>query len=231
MNLHPTAPSSTAWSRPMLIVLGAAVLGVLVEAFLPRAHALPGPARRSAVGAQVAALVAVVHASGSTSARPSARPPSWARSPSTSPRCSCRAPCCWSACSAPADRRARIASEVDADDGRRRAWTRSPRRRPPSPGSVAEKVATKAGVAQTEMFPLTMFALGGMMLFPAADDLLTMFIALEVLVAAAVPAVRAGAAAAAAVAGSRPEVLPARRVLVGVLPLRRRAAVRLLRHA
>jgi NADH-quinone oxidoreductase subunit N len=48
------------------------------------------------------------------------------------------------------------------------------------PGSVAEKIATKAGVAQTEIFPLTMFALGGMMLFPASDDLLTMFIALEV---------------------------------------------------
>ena len=41
-------------------------------------------------------------------------------------------------------------------------------------------MATKAGVAQTEIFPLTMFALGGMMLFPASDDLLTMFIALEV---------------------------------------------------
>ena len=34
---------------------------------------------------------------------------------------------------------------------------------------------------QTEVFPLTMFAVGGMLLFPAADDLLTMFIALEVL--------------------------------------------------
>jgi NADH:ubiquinone oxidoreductase subunit 2 (subunit N) len=33
---------------------------------------------------------------------------------------------------------------------------------------------------QTEVFPLTMFAIGGMMLFPAADDLLTMFVALEV---------------------------------------------------
>ena len=44
----------------------------------------------------------------------------------------------------------------------------------------AEKLATKAGVAQTEIFPLTMFALGGMMLFPACNDLLTMFIALEV---------------------------------------------------
>src|SRR6201991_3594439 len=48
-------------------------------------------------------------------------------------------------------------------------------------GSVVEKLATKAGVMQTEVFPLTMFAIGGMLLFPAADDLLTMFIALEVL--------------------------------------------------
>ncbi|OMC06059.1 NADH-quinone oxidoreductase subunit N [Mycobacterium sp. NS-7484] len=49
------------------------------------------------------------------------------------------------------------------------------------PGSVAEKVATTTGAMQTEVFPLTMFAIGGMLLFPAADDLLTMFIALEVL--------------------------------------------------
>ncbi|MGP4055376.1 NADH-quinone oxidoreductase subunit NuoN [Mycobacterium sp. 4D054] len=48
-------------------------------------------------------------------------------------------------------------------------------------GSVAEKLATRAGVVQTEVFPLTMFAVGGMLLFPAANDLLTMFIALEVL--------------------------------------------------
>jgi len=48
------------------------------------------------------------------------------------------------------------------------------------PGSLAEKVATKAGVAQTEVFPLTLFAVAGMMLFGAAGDLLTMFVALEV---------------------------------------------------
>ncbi|WP_033436659.1 NADH-quinone oxidoreductase subunit NuoN [Saccharothrix sp. NRRL B-16314] len=34
---------------------------------------------------------------------------------------------------------------------------------------------------QTEVFPLTLFALGGMMVFVAANDLLTMFIALEVM--------------------------------------------------
>ncbi|MGV0791553.1 NADH-quinone oxidoreductase subunit NuoN [Mycolicibacterium sp. XJ1819] len=49
------------------------------------------------------------------------------------------------------------------------------------PGSVDEKVAKKAGVIQTEVFPLTLFAVGGMLLFPASDDLLTLFIALEVL--------------------------------------------------
>ncbi len=48
------------------------------------------------------------------------------------------------------------------------------------PGTVAELVATKAGAMQTEVFPLTMFAVGGMMIFPAAGDLLTMLVALEV---------------------------------------------------
>ena len=48
------------------------------------------------------------------------------------------------------------------------------------PGTLAEQVATRAGAAQTEVFPLTMFAVGGMMIFPAAGDLLTMFISLEV---------------------------------------------------
>ncbi|BBX17783.1 NADH-quinone oxidoreductase subunit NuoN [Mycolicibacterium duvalii] len=49
------------------------------------------------------------------------------------------------------------------------------------PGGVAEQVATRAGVVQTEVFPLTLFATGGMLIFPASNDLLTMFIALEVL--------------------------------------------------
>jgi NADH-quinone oxidoreductase subunit N len=49
------------------------------------------------------------------------------------------------------------------------------------PGSVAEREATKLGIVQTEVFPLTLLAVGGMLLFPASDDLLTMFVALEVL--------------------------------------------------
>jgi len=50
-----------------------------------------------------------------------------------------------------------------------------------TPGSIEEREATAAGWRQTEIYPLTLFAVGGMMLFPASSDLLTMFIALEVL--------------------------------------------------
>jgi NADH-quinone oxidoreductase subunit N len=48
------------------------------------------------------------------------------------------------------------------------------------PGSPAEREATKARVVQTEVFPLSMFAICGMLIFPASGDLLTMFVALEV---------------------------------------------------
>jgi NADH-quinone oxidoreductase subunit N len=49
------------------------------------------------------------------------------------------------------------------------------------PGSPHEAAALRAGLSTSEVFPLTLFAVVGMMLFPAAGDLLTMFIALEVL--------------------------------------------------
>ncbi|MFD7028208.1 NADH-quinone oxidoreductase subunit NuoN [Streptomyces sp. NPDC059917] len=48
------------------------------------------------------------------------------------------------------------------------------------PGSDSERAAVKAGFATTEVFPLMLFAVSGMLIFPAADDLLTLFVALEV---------------------------------------------------
>jgi NADH-quinone oxidoreductase subunit N len=48
------------------------------------------------------------------------------------------------------------------------------------PGSDGEKAAVRAGFTTTEVFPLALFAIGGMLVFPAANDLLTLFIALEV---------------------------------------------------
>jgi NADH-quinone oxidoreductase subunit N len=49
------------------------------------------------------------------------------------------------------------------------------------PGSTEEAAAIQAGKQQTEVFPLTMFAVAGMMLFPVATDYITLFVALEVL--------------------------------------------------
>jgi NADH-quinone oxidoreductase subunit N len=49
------------------------------------------------------------------------------------------------------------------------------------PGSTYEEQARRAGLEQTEVYPLLLFATGGMLLFPATDDLVVLFIALEVL--------------------------------------------------
>ncbi|MGH3246615.1 MAG: NADH-quinone oxidoreductase subunit NuoN [Trebonia sp.] len=49
------------------------------------------------------------------------------------------------------------------------------------PGSSEEREGLLAGLVHTEIYPLTLFSVGGMLLFPAANDLLTMFVALEVL--------------------------------------------------
>jgi len=49
------------------------------------------------------------------------------------------------------------------------------------PGSAAEEQARRTGFFQSEIYPLLLFAVGGMLLFPASADLLTMFVALEVL--------------------------------------------------
>ncbi len=49
------------------------------------------------------------------------------------------------------------------------------------PGSSAERALAAAGRMQTEVFPLFMFAVTGMLIFPASNSLLLMFVGLEVL--------------------------------------------------
>ncbi|MFL6023890.1 MAG: NADH-quinone oxidoreductase subunit NuoN [Marmoricola sp.] len=49
------------------------------------------------------------------------------------------------------------------------------------PGTEAEREASTRGLEHTEVFPLMMFAVAGMMIFPASNDLITMFVGLEVL--------------------------------------------------
>jgi NADH-quinone oxidoreductase subunit N len=175
-----TAPSvEYGLLSPMLIVLGVAVVGVLVEAFLPRAGRYHVQLSL-AVGGQIAALVAVVvewSGLGSSPGRTAVVGAVALDKPALFLQGTLLLVGILGTLLI-AERR--IASEVDVDDGAAGLDAFTPMAST-VPGSVAEKLATKAGIAQTEIFPLTMFALGGMMLFPAADDLLTMFIALEVL--------------------------------------------------
>ena len=49
------------------------------------------------------------------------------------------------------------------------------------PGSEEERTALQADLRVTEVFPLTLFAVAGMLLFPVSTDLITLFVALEVL--------------------------------------------------
>ncbi|BBY57114.1 NADH-quinone oxidoreductase subunit NuoN [Mycolicibacterium sarraceniae] len=160
---------------PLLIILGVAVAGVLVEALLPRKSRYPTQVALSLAGL-VAAFFAVVLL---------ARDLEGVGQAVVGGAVAVDAPALFlqgtilligvlgvlliAERRAPAESDSRAAS-LDAFTPDASAV----------PGSVAEKIATKTALVHTEVFPLTMFAIAGMMIFPAADDLLTMFIALEV---------------------------------------------------
>ncbi|MDH6196618.1 NADH-quinone oxidoreductase subunit N [Mycobacterium frederiksbergense] len=162
---------------PMLIVFGVGVAGVLVEAFLPRPARYPAQLTL-ALGGLVAALVAVALLARDLHGTPG-RPAVLGAVVLDAPALFLQGTIALVgvlgilliAERQPATESLSGARGLDGFTPQASAV----------PGSVAEQLATKAGVMQTEIFPLTMFAIGGMLLFPAAGDLLTMFIALEVL--------------------------------------------------
>ncbi len=49
------------------------------------------------------------------------------------------------------------------------------------PGTAAERTASRRGLDHTEVYPLMLFGVLGMLLFPASNDLLTLFVALEIM--------------------------------------------------
>jgi NADH-quinone oxidoreductase subunit N len=151
---------------PILIVLGAAVAGVLIEAFLPRS------VRRTAqlvvsLGGLAAAFVAVLLLADES------------RAVVTEGALAFDGPTLFmqgtililALASFPLFAERMVDAEHDAFAPSGASL----------PGSSEERLLTKARVEQTEIYPLAMFAVGGMLVFPAANDLLTMFVALEVL--------------------------------------------------
>lgn len=146
---------------PMLIVFGAGVLGILLEAFLPRNRRYSAQLTLSGT-ALGAAFIAVILQAGH-------------RGHAVMGSVTIDGPTLF------LQGAILIAGAVAiAPIGSSRLAAFTPQGSA-VPGSADEQEAQREGVLQTEVFPLFMFAVGGMLLFPAASDLLTIFIAVEVL--------------------------------------------------
>jgi NADH-quinone oxidoreductase subunit N len=181
VDVLPAPSIEYAQLSPMLIVFGVAVAGVLVEAFAPTRYRYGGQLVLS-IGGLAAALIAVVALAGT---RASAAVGAVAvDGPALLMQGTILVV---SALAIPLiAQRTSVGVAADAGvgaatSGGRKVLDAFTSAASTVPGSENEHTATRAGITQTEVFPLVMFAVGGMLLFPASDDLLTMFIALEVL--------------------------------------------------
>jgi NADH-quinone oxidoreductase subunit N len=170
---HISAPAVDYGAiAPILIVLGAACISVLVEAFVAR------PARWLAqvvltlvtLGAAGAALGTYLYARGMTNVVTLAG------------TLAVDGPALflWGTLLALSVGAVLLIGDRTVEPGG--AFTPDAAVRPGTAADRAQMVGTRTEtVMQTEVFPLFLFSLGGMMVFLAANDLLTMFIALEVL--------------------------------------------------
>jgi NADH-quinone oxidoreductase subunit N len=181
----PTPSVEYGLLSPILIVFSVAVAGVLVEAFLPR-RARYGAQIFIAIGGLIAAFVAVVIVGRQIS--PSGRTAVLQALAIDGPTLVLQGAILLVAVLAVIFIAERRDGENATGPGAATATTHvaagldsfTPQASA-VPDSAAEHQAIRAGVRQTELFPLTMLAVGGMLVFPAANDLLTMFVALEVL--------------------------------------------------
>jgi len=167
---------------PMFIVFGIAVLGVLVEAFLPR-QLRYGAQLVLALGGLAAAFAAVVAVAKSVPAE--GRRAVLGAVAVDRPTLFLQGTIVLVSVLAVifvAERSQRTVPDKAAE--KRKVFAGLDSFTPQAsavPGSDTEHEAERAGVAQTELFPLLTLSVGGMMVFPASNDLLTMFVALEVL--------------------------------------------------
>jgi NADH-quinone oxidoreductase subunit N len=160
---------------PILIVLGVAVLGVLVEAFVPRARRYRVQAWLAALGIVVAIARTVIDLArihpGSDHPKPgflAAMDALAIDGPTLY---------AWLLILVLALLGVLLFAERHLEGG----VTAFAGQAAALPGTEAERQASAKGLEHTEVFPLLMFAVSGMLIFPAANDLLTLFVALEVL--------------------------------------------------
>ncbi|MFD6862234.1 NADH-quinone oxidoreductase subunit NuoN [Streptomyces diastaticus] len=170
----PSPTIEYAQLAPVMIVIGAAVIGIVVEAFAPRRarYHLQLWLTVVALGAAFASVVALAVGGYATTKQTSVAMGALAVD---GPALFLQGVILLSGVLAAftfAERRLDRANGKRVDSFVAQAGA--------VPGSEAEQAAVKAGFATTEVFPLMLFAVGGMIVFPAANDLLTLFIALEV---------------------------------------------------
>jgi NADH-quinone oxidoreductase subunit N len=160
---------------PMLIVFGVAIVGVLVEAFVPRERRYPVQSVLAALGV-VAALVATVLV-GVNLVQVGDHPAYGSIAAEGAVAVDGPTIFIWGLLLVLSLTAVLLFAERQLDGG----VTAFAGQAAAVPGSEAERNAATLKLEHTEVFPLLLFAIGGMMLFPAANDLLTMFVGLEIL--------------------------------------------------
>jgi NADH-quinone oxidoreductase subunit N len=160
---------------PIMIVLGAAIVGILLEAFLPRAVRFPAQIGLSVLALMVAIGVTVWQwvSDGHGIVDP------WNTGDTTTGSVLVDGPTLgfWAILFSFGLITAVFFAERRVHSGAT-AFTASAAS---IPGSQAESAAGKAKLTHSEVFPLAMFSLGGMALLVSANDMLTFFVGLEIL--------------------------------------------------
>ncbi len=171
-------PVDYAAILPLLIVLGTACAGVLVEAFLPRHQRWPSQVGLSVVGLAAAGLSLGLYAGGAPEGITTLAGAVAVDRPTLF---------LWGTLIALGLGSVLLIADRSVEPGGAflsSAVARAAVGGGSTGGDVEDRdygTPDQAPTMQTEVFPFTFFALGGMMAFVAANDLLTMFIALEVL--------------------------------------------------
>jgi NADH-quinone oxidoreductase subunit N len=173
-------PIDYAAIAPLLIVLGAACVAVLVEAFLPRHQRWP---------AQVALSIAALGGAGIALGLYAGSGPDAVTTLADAVAVDRPTLFLWGALLALglagvlliADRSVEPGGAILASAASRAAVGGGTSELTEPPQDRSYGAPGLAPTMQTEVFPFALFAIGGMMTFVAANDLLTMFVALEVL--------------------------------------------------
>ncbi|OEV03315.1 NADH-quinone oxidoreductase subunit NuoN [Streptomyces oceani] len=171
----PTPHIEYAELSPTLIVIGAALIGIVIEAFVPRKHRYTAQllVAVTALASAFAAVVGLaVSGRGSGESKIAAMGAIAVDGPALFLQGTILLVGLISALIFAERRLDPVAHGKQVDSFAAQAAA--------APGGEAEREAVRAGYTTTEVYPLVLFAIGGMLVFPAANDLLTLFIALEV---------------------------------------------------